>query len=93
MHPKDFYSFLSSHLSYFFSKQEARQTFLMKADVSTKPGRALRRDLQLQERAGVGLQPANRAVLGGFCFSLGWRCLKSDLGCSQHDDQVPSEVS
>jgi len=45
MQPKDFYHFLNSDLSYFFSKPEAHETFLMKPDSSMKLGRALRRDL------------------------------------------------
>lgn len=49
MQPKDFYSFLNSHLSYFFSKREAHETFLMKPDISMKPGQALSRDLRLQK--------------------------------------------
>lgn len=53
-----------------------------------KPGRALRGDLQLQESAGVGLQPANGAVSGGFCFSLGRGCSKGDSGCSWHAEQT-----
>ena len=65
----------------------------MKPDISMKVGRALSRDLWLQESAGVGLQLANGAVSGGFCFSLSRGAQRATQDVHDVMNRCPSEVS